>query len=212
MGIMALWIPKHDEPVGSNERIGRRLFERQNLMGAKDQKPVVGFALYHFEESRGNGQVSIDRMGNSGNVDRKVKNILLALCNDAGPKFKPPKNFTGWATATAKRLQNPKRGPKISIAASPLAAAADSSAAGNPYHAHLDRPEHYTDYEMAFHLKAIFDSESSFEPAESDAAAQQPVATPAPESQPAPVALAEVPPLTWMRLAAARCRNFFNRT
>ena len=80
---MALWSPKSSDPVGPNERIGRRLFDQKQLNGAQDQKPLRNvFELYHFEEKRDPGDVSVDRLGKTG-IDRRVRNYVEERANFA---------------------------------------------------------------------------------------------------------------------------------
>jgi len=158
---MALWSPKSTDPVGPNERIGRRLFDQKQLSGAQDQKPPPNvFELYHFEERRGSGDVSVDRLGKTG-IDRKVRNYVEPRAIFAASSFNPARRFLGWAVVKARDLQSPAQGPSLSVIPSPLVATAGNELSENNYHAYVQRPsDHqttYTYYEMAMHLKAIFE-------------------------------------------------------
>jgi hypothetical protein len=86
--------------VGSNEQIGRRLFDEPMLQGVTGQPSFSGIQLYHFEERR-DYEVSLDRLGASG-IDRKVSKYLLPRAEAAGRKFAKPKHFDGWAVVSAK--------------------------------------------------------------------------------------------------------------
>jgi hypothetical protein len=68
---MALWDPPN--VVGDAEVIGRRLFQRKSLIGANDQAAQPnGYVINDFMETRGAGEVSLDRLGPSG-----VKNDVI---------------------------------------------------------------------------------------------------------------------------------------
>jgi len=159
---MVVWVPNKCDPVGPRERVGRRLFSRSKLAGAKEGDTSTGYELYHFEENRGEGEVSLDRIGLTGS-DKRIKAVLLPICQAAGAKYSKPREFTGWATAAAKQIQNPAKGPKVVLLASPVEADQALGVARNDYHAHACRPENYEYYEMAAHLKLIFDGENARE-------------------------------------------------
>jgi hypothetical protein len=159
------WVPASSEPVGSNEHIGRRLFKRQTLRGAQDQTPPVGvFELFHFEEVRDEGDVSLDRLGKSS-VDGKVRKYLDPRARAAISMFAQVRTFNGWAVVRAKELQEPQKGPPLPIIPSPIVATDGNPLSENKYHAHVKRPGSYGVYEMAIHLKVIFERKYKFEAA-----------------------------------------------
>jgi hypothetical protein len=169
---MALWSPKSTDSIGPNERIGRRLFEQKQLRGAQNQKPPPHlFELYHFEERRDPGDVSVDRLGKTG-IERKVLNYLERRANFAGSSFTPARRFLGWAVVSARELQNPAQGPPLSIVSSPLVDTVGNELLANNYHAHIKRPSHYTAYEMAMHLRTIFERNYHFQASQSQTAAE----------------------------------------
>ena len=86
---MARWQPVIDQQIGSNEHLGRRLFDEPSLAGAEDQRPFTGILIDHFLEKRDDGQVSLDRLGQSS-VDKRVQNHLLPLAHNAATRFRPP--------------------------------------------------------------------------------------------------------------------------
>src|SRR5450759_1658074 len=138
---MALWKP--NETVGKNESIGRRLFQRQGLKGAKDQKrPDRTFELYHFEENR-DREVSIDRLG-ATSIDRKVKVYLNPRGHHAAARLHKS-DFQGWAATKAKELQSPAQGSPLEILSLPIAEQDDS-------------------HDMAIRLKYIFERNYHLEP------------------------------------------------
>jgi hypothetical protein len=67
------WDPKTD-PVGKNERIGRRLYDEPMLMGAHDQPSFKGLDYRHFEETREDKELSLDRLGCTG-IEKKAKSL-----------------------------------------------------------------------------------------------------------------------------------------
>lgn len=137
--------------VGSNEQIGRRLFDEPMLQGFMGQPSFSGIQLYHFEERR-DFDVSLDRLGPSG-IDRKVSKYLLPRAEAAGRKFAKPKHFDGWAVVSAKELANARKGPSLAVHASPVN---DPEPDDNIYHAHVVRPANYDIHMMALHLRHVF--------------------------------------------------------
>jgi hypothetical protein len=61
---MGRWTPQDKQPVGSNEHIGRRLFDEPKLFGATDQNPFDGLDLRNFEVTI-DRELSVDRVGSS---------------------------------------------------------------------------------------------------------------------------------------------------
>jgi hypothetical protein len=161
---MARWTPSSDKPVGQNEHIGRRLFGRQKLKGANDQAQLTAnFELYHFEENRDPGDVSLDRLGQSS-VDQRVRRYLEPRALSAAAALVPPKPFIGWAVVRARDLQEPSKGPALKVVPSPLPVIGGDEFSENLYHAHASRPISYGSYEMAVHLKMIFEKKYHVEP------------------------------------------------
>jgi hypothetical protein len=153
-----VWKPK--EKVGKNEHMGRRLFQRRNLVGAADQtRPNQVFELYHFEETR-DREVSLDRLGET-NVDGKVKAYLDPRAQLAATRFK--RRFQGWAVVKADKLQNPSKGAKLQVVPSPIPMQAGEDLSDNVFHAHVEMPEDYSSYFTALHLKLIFETNFRFE-------------------------------------------------
>jgi hypothetical protein len=146
---MARWNPPSN--VGTNELIGRRLFEEPILRGFSEQPQFAGIRLNHFEETRGS-EVSLDRLGATG-LDRKVIGYLTPRAQAAGKTFGKSKNFDGWVVVTAKELVSAKRDPSLPVLASPVLGDEPND---NMYHAHVVRPDTHDYYMMALHLKHIF--------------------------------------------------------
>src|SRR5208282_4518199 len=156
---MALWNPNATTVAGS-EFIGRRLFERQGLKGAKDQKrPEKTFELYHFDNS--DHEVSVDRLGQNS-VDGKVKKNYLNSRGHYASTLMHKAEFHGWAVTQAKIIQSPPTSypispsPKAQVGAEPLTE--------NDFHAHIEMPAHLSKYEMAAILKHVFEKNYRFEP------------------------------------------------
>jgi hypothetical protein len=150
------WVPQPNAPVGSNEQIGRRLFGEPGLVGADDQvRPAGSLDYRHFEEKRGAGEVSLDRMGATG-FDNKVKNYLIPKADYAGTTFRLPLGFDGWVILTARLLENPAKGINFPIVASPERPNEPEHIQHNPYHAHVCRPAGHDGHSTALHLKHIF--------------------------------------------------------
>ena len=148
---MALWKPSN--AIGKHEYIGRRLFEREPLRGAKDQtRPARTYELYHFEEKR-DGEVSVDRLGETS-VNKQVRAYLNPRGHHAATKLHK-RNFAGWAVTKVKTLQSPQIA--FQIVASPIAGQQDDPLLENAYHAHIEKPDRYNSYEMAVMLKHLFE-------------------------------------------------------
>jgi hypothetical protein len=152
------WVPQPDIAVGPNEQIGRRLFGEPELVGADDQVRPAGFLDYrHFEEKRGAGEVSLDRLGLSG-VDKRIKNFLIPKAEYAGTTFRVPQSFDGWVILAARILANPPKGAlKFPVIASPERLDEPEHIEHNPYHAHVCRPPGTDGHSTALHLKYIFE-------------------------------------------------------
>jgi hypothetical protein len=157
---MASWKP--NATVGKNESIGRRLFQRQGLKGAEDQKrPDRTIELYHFEENK-DREVSVDRLG-ATSIDGKVKAYLNPRGHYEATRLHRA-NFRGWAVTKAKELQTPAKGKPLKIAASPIAAQNGDELSENRYHAHIDMLQEYDSHDMAVRLKYIFERNYHLEP------------------------------------------------
>jgi hypothetical protein len=149
---MARWTPPHNDPIGSNEHIGRRLFDEPLLVGAADQPEFAGLSLRHFENS--DREYSLDRLGLSS-VDAAVVHYLRPRATEAGNRFRKPKSFNGWAVIRAARLTNPPKGKNVDLVPSPEHG---EGLKENVFHAHALRPENQDDYSFALHLRHLFTS------------------------------------------------------
>jgi hypothetical protein len=129
---MARWNPKTD-PVGKSEPIGRRLFDEPMLMGAQDQPSFKGLDYRHFEETRGDRELSLDRLGFTG-IENKAKNYLRPRAQAAGANRVPPKQFNGWAHVRANLLEQGWGGQRFPVVASPVDC---DGLDGNTHHAHI---------------------------------------------------------------------------
>jgi hypothetical protein len=148
---MAPWNPNTDK-TGPNEHIGRRLFDRPQLIGALDQKPRHRLGLGHFLDKREGGETSLDRMGQSG-IDKRVRGYLVPRAIQAAGKFMEPRQFNGWSVVHIKILtQPPHGGPSVTVVPSPIPGIALDE---NIYHAHV-RPDQRDYYEMATQLFCLF--------------------------------------------------------
>ncbi len=156
---MALWKPNATTVAGS-EFIGRRLFERQGLKGAKDQKrPDKIFELYHFENS--DREVSVDRLGQTS-VDGKVKKTYLNPRGHYAATLMHKREFHGGAVTQAKIVQSPPN--CYPILPSPMGQVGVEPLTENNFHAHIEMPSRLSTYEMAVVLKHIFEKNYRFEP------------------------------------------------
>ncbi len=150
---MAPWIPNADN-VGPNEQIGRRLFDKPQLIGALDQKPGHRLRLEHFLEKRDGGEISLDRMGQSS-IDKRVRGYLAQRAIRAAGKFREPRRFNGWAVAHIKTLRRPPHGTPVLVVPSPQTSPELDELDKNLYHAHV-LPEGRNYYDMATHLFCLF--------------------------------------------------------
>ncbi|MGA2833526.1 MAG: hypothetical protein ABSE55_10695 [Terracidiphilus sp.] len=156
---MALWKPNTDK-IGPNEHIGRRLFDKPQLIGALDQKPGHRLRLEHFLEKRGDCETSLDRMGQS-NIDKRVRNYVGQRAVKAAGDFKEPKQFNGWRVIHFKFLRQPPHGGSpFSVVPSPIDG---TDLDENIYHAHaLWEGRDY--YDMATQLFCLFIEHGITEP------------------------------------------------
>src|SRR5688572_17630773 len=98
------WPPENNQPVNQNEAVGRRIFDKPVLAGAKDQKPLDGLDPRHFMEKR-SPELSLDLLGKSG-CDRKVIDYLrIRAQRDATRRH--GEVFHGWAVLQAKKFSSP---------------------------------------------------------------------------------------------------------
>jgi len=148
------WDPKTD-PVGKNETIGRRLFDEPMLMGAQDQPSFKGLDYRHFEETRADRELSLDRLGFTG-IEKKAKSYLKPRAVAAGANCVPPKQFNGWAQVRASVLEKGLGGQCFPVIASPIDL---NGIEGNTHHAHIVITGDVTF--AAFRLREIFTSRGS---------------------------------------------------
>lgn len=153
---MALWKPCPDEPIGPKESLGRRLFGQPPLAGAVGQKidPKVilnALDLRDFEDQR-DGEVSLDRLGESGNPEKGVVAYLLPRAEADGNKRSPQKKFNGWAAIQARKLTDSSKF-QLSIIPSPVAG---DGMQENLYHSHIKALEGDSPYRIALHLREMF--------------------------------------------------------
>lgn len=149
---MARWTPKADAPIGQNERIARRLFDLQDLVGAADQRPFTGLDLRHFQERR-DVEFSLDRLGRSG-VEKSVTNFLKPKAHRQAETFTPKQSFDGWICVKAKDFMTYKEDEfEFPLVASPIKDENDSEK-DNPYHCHAVQPK--LSRSTALHLRQIF--------------------------------------------------------
>lgn len=154
------WNPETD-PVHKNEAIGRRLFNEPMLMGAGQQPSFQGLLVNHFEETRGDRELSLDRLGATGIV-KTVKRYLIPRAELAATKFRPPKTFNGWAVVSAKFLEQGVDDLKFTVTASSQYDGPGLET--NIYHAHSELPAGVTSMSIALHLRHIFTKNGSIEP------------------------------------------------
>jgi hypothetical protein len=150
---MALWIPNTDK-IGPNEHLGRRLFDKPQLIGALDQRPRHRLRLGHFLEKRDGGETSLDRMGESC-VNKGVRSYLAQRAIKAAEKFREPQQFNGWTVIHIKILRKPPHGTPISVEPFPITAPELDELDKNIYHAHA-LPEGRSYNDMAFQLFWLF--------------------------------------------------------
>jgi hypothetical protein len=156
---MATWKPRSDEPVGSNEHVGRRMFDEPMLAGAQDQPAFQGLLLRHFEERR-DREFSLDRLGRTG-IDKGVVRYLRPRADADGQNRTPLRAFNGWAVLRAKVLADPPLGNhQMLVIASPITG---DDLAENVYHAHVLLPDAETWYQNALHLRHLFTSQGTVE-------------------------------------------------
>jgi len=145
---MGRWTPKDSRPVGSNEHIGRRLFDEPKLFGASDQNPLDGLQLRNFEPTSDN-EFSVDRVG-EGCCNPKVISYLLPRADAAGKRGHTLRTFHGWLTVPAKKLlATSQAGTQWQLVPSPDSGTkvdgvdvrwSDDNLLQNRYHAHIPVP------------------------------------------------------------------------
>ncbi|WP_338466397.1 hypothetical protein RXV95_12645 [Novosphingobium sp. ZN18A2] len=158
------WDPQ-GKPVGPHERVGRRLFDLPELVGASEAQYYSRVKFTQFWDKQ-TGEVSLDRLGRA-NVEPKVRTYLLRRAEAQGGSFRPTRTFEGWAHIKAQDLTNAKYPPSVVIVASPMLK--DEGAPEikeNIYHAHIPRPDDV--YQLALHLRNLFEDAGSVEQLEGD--------------------------------------------
>jgi hypothetical protein len=143
------WNPKTD-PVGKHEPVGRRLYDEPMLMGAQDQPSFTGLDYRHFEETRSDKQLSLDRLGCTG-IEKKAKNYLKPRAEAEGAKRVPPKQFNGWAHLQASVLEKGWKGRCFPVRASPVEG---EGLEENTHHAHVNIEDDATF--AALYLRELF--------------------------------------------------------
>jgi hypothetical protein len=144
------WSPP--DKVGPNELIGRRLFDEPMLRGTEGQPSFSGIELHHFQETRGR-EISLDRLGATGSVNRRVLQHLKPRAEAAARARQKPVRFEGWMHVAAKELAQARHEPKHPVIASPVN---EPEPNDNPYHAHVVRPEGLNNHLMSLQLRHIF--------------------------------------------------------
>src|SRR5262245_37820418 len=142
------WDPKTDL-VGKHEPIGRRLYDEPMLMGARDQPSFTGLLLRHFEETRSDNQLSLDRLGCTG-IEKKAKKYLKPRADAEGMNRVPPKTFNGSTYVQANVLEEGWRGRSFPVKASPVEG---EGLKENTHHAHIDIEDAEFD---AFRIRELF--------------------------------------------------------
>jgi hypothetical protein len=158
------WIPKDNAPVGSNEHIGRRLFDEPKLFGATDQRRFDGLELRNFEPTS-DREFSVDRVGDSC-FNSTAQTYLLPRAVAAGRNEGKSRTFHGWLTVTARTLTLPRSGKVWRIIASPdrgppaddgsLRTWSYSDLTQNRYHAHVPLPDGMESEYFAHVAREIF--------------------------------------------------------
>ena len=150
---MATWKAQND-PVGSKELLGRRLFGLAKLAGGESQQNPARLDVRHFQESR-DLEFSVDRLGRS-NLERQVAKYLNARADYTAQRFTPPRLFNGWATIRAQHLNQPPIGAhRFPVTASPING---SGLDANQYHAHANLPPGLDSLSCALTLRHLFET------------------------------------------------------
>lgn len=153
------WDPE-GKPLGPQERVGRRLFDLPELVGATEDQYFGSVKVTQFWDKH-TGEVSLDRLGRSS-VEPKVRTYLVPRAEDLGASFKPKRRFDGWAHIKAQDLSHAKWPPRVVINASPVfRKEGEDDVKENIYHAHIDRPEDA--YILASHLRNLFENSGDIE-------------------------------------------------
>ncbi len=147
------WNPKTD-PIGLKEPIGRRLFDEPMLMGAQDQPSFRGLDYRHFEETRDDKELSLDRLGCTG-IEKKAKNYLYPRADAAGVNRRPPRQFNGWVYVRACILDKGWQSHRFPVIASPIAGD-ELKQEDNAHHAHIDLGDDIDATTNALYLREIF--------------------------------------------------------
>lgn len=165
------WRPPASGAINSGELIGRRIFSRAPLRGAEGQPSTGGrFEYQDFEDK----ELSVDRMGPSGNVDDLVCGYLRPRCLQAQGSTR---QFRGWATLKVKDLLQERKRVRNHIVASPVPEdPAKGALSANIYHAHIplatkDGAALETHFH-ALHLQWIFEQWGGFYPEPSEPAGE----------------------------------------
>lgn len=154
---MARWKPP--DRVGEKELVARRIFGDAIFRGVLDQSQPGRLRLNHFEETRSDRHLSLDRLGR-GTAEKRVLRYLEPRCDLAGTRFNSPKLFEGWVGLKVERIRNAKQ-LLLDVIASPVESVGTDSNDENLYHAHVEIPEG-SDYFVALHLKELCERHGIF--------------------------------------------------
>ncbi|WP_157960142.1 hypothetical protein [Albibacillus kandeliae] len=172
MGKSKVWEPDPSEPIGKNERIGRRIWDTPKLRGADTQPDVAALDIEIFRERRSK-EVSLDRLGRTG-IEKRVISYLQPRCELHGASFSPNRRFDGWATIQAEKLTNKWNNiPKWSISASPVEGNSEVPNSDNRYHAHAVCDGSDNDLTVALFLRHLFERYGDLHPAPTNSPNEQ---------------------------------------
>lgn len=150
------WVPDPGEGIGSNEPLGRRVFDDPVWRDSLQQGLKYVIRYDHFYDTRLSENLSLDRLGSAGNPSKKVIAFLKAKADREASQRNT--RFEGWAYLLAKHF-------KLLEKPLPLRPSPVSGPLENPYHADLQRDsyrEKKDAYLLALHLKQLFEVNGGF--------------------------------------------------
>jgi hypothetical protein len=156
---MGKWDPQSSDKVAASETLGRRIFDQPTLAGAVGQKaPLAVYHLRNFQETRVGESTSLDRLGRS-NPEPAVLGYLEPRARAAAAKVKPQRQFHGWASIQARRLQEDTKIP-FEVRPSPLTGIELEE---NKFHADAKCLRPHEPYVVALHLRYLFETHGFFQ-------------------------------------------------
>ena len=148
---MAQWTPD-PKAIGKGEVIGRRVLKDPIFDDDLGQGQKGRLRLDHFYDNRLAENLSVDRLGRSGQPEKKIVNRVANIADEEHALAASP-NFHGWGALRAATLTQRSSAP-IPVLATPTVQ--------NPFHSDISRDkfrETQQAWALAYQLRDIVQNE-----------------------------------------------------